>query len=234
MLQWLPCIVHVSCSLHMRVQDSNLALHSEGIKMTVAAEQPHFLALDDDALGTGVVIYRLQVHAHVYVKLQCKHTSMLGNNGILVICTCIWLCYMKMLLVTCTYIYMYMYVGRGNHYRSCWEQFQARHWYTKNAYVHVHVSSCFLNTQCVHGSCNVNFVDTELNGLDIEAQHCVVEHVEGKVYLTPLAGATSVNTDGITCKTKLTHGNTCCLQNHRHNRKIIYSAVKCCTNYTFG
>ena len=30
--------------------------------MTVAAEQPHFLAVDDDALGTGVVIYRLQVH----------------------------------------------------------------------------------------------------------------------------------------------------------------------------
>ena len=51
-------------------------------------------------------------------------------------------------------------------------------------------------------------MDTELNGLDIEAQHCLVEHVEGKVYLTPLAGATSVNSDGITCKTKLTHGNT--------------------------
>ena len=44
------------------VQDSNLALHSEGIKMTVASEQPHFLAVDDDALGTGVVIYRLQVY----------------------------------------------------------------------------------------------------------------------------------------------------------------------------
>lgn len=42
-------------------QDSNLALHSEGIKMTVASELPHFLAVDDGALGTGVVIYRLQV-----------------------------------------------------------------------------------------------------------------------------------------------------------------------------
>ena len=51
--------------LYMVLQDSNLALHSEGIKMTVAAEQPHFLAVDDDALGTGVVIYRLQVHIHV-------------------------------------------------------------------------------------------------------------------------------------------------------------------------
>lgn len=30
--------------------------------MTVAADQPHFLAVDDNALGTGVVIYRLQVH----------------------------------------------------------------------------------------------------------------------------------------------------------------------------
>jgi hypothetical protein len=30
--------------------------------MTVASEQPHFLAVDDDALGTGVIIYRLQVY----------------------------------------------------------------------------------------------------------------------------------------------------------------------------
>lgn len=30
--------------------------------MRVASEQPHFLAVDDDALGTGVVIYHLQVH----------------------------------------------------------------------------------------------------------------------------------------------------------------------------
>ena len=55
------CSYTVTYSLHACVQDSNLALHSEGIKMTVAAEQPHFLAVDDDALGTGVVIYRLQV-----------------------------------------------------------------------------------------------------------------------------------------------------------------------------
>ena len=29
--------------------------------MTVASEQPHFLSVDDNALGTGVVIYHLQV-----------------------------------------------------------------------------------------------------------------------------------------------------------------------------
>jgi hypothetical protein len=66
----------------MVLQDSNLALHSEGIKMTVAAEQPHFLAVDDDALGTGVVIYRLQVHIHVCEStMQNKH---LCNDDILV------------------------------------------------------------------------------------------------------------------------------------------------------
>ena len=41
----------------MYVQERNLALSSEGIKMTVASEQPHFI----DILGTGVVIYHLQV-----------------------------------------------------------------------------------------------------------------------------------------------------------------------------
>ena len=50
-------------------QDSNLALHSEGIKMIVASEMPHFLAVDDHELGTGVVIYRLQVcSTYVYVS----------------------------------------------------------------------------------------------------------------------------------------------------------------------
>ena len=53
------------CVLCIIFQDSNLALHSEGIKMTVASELPHFLAVDDDALGTGVVIYHLQVCTHL-------------------------------------------------------------------------------------------------------------------------------------------------------------------------
>ena len=46
----------------------------------------------------------------------------------------------------------------------------------------------------------------ELRGVDIEAQHCVAEHIDGSVYLSPLSGDTSINTDIITCKTKLTHG----------------------------
>jgi pSer/pThr/pTyr-binding forkhead associated (FHA) protein len=106
------------------IEDSNLALHSEGIKMTVASELPHFLAVDDDALGTGVVIYRL----------QHEHTS-IGAAG------------------------------------------------------------------------SSPRPDIELNGLDIESPHCVVEHVSGKVYLTPHDGTTSVNTDLVTSKIKLTHGD---------------------------
>lgn len=47
---------------------------------------------------------------------------------------------------------------------------------------------------------------TELDGLDIEAEHCVAEYVEGKVYLTPLSGTTIINTSTATCQTKLTHG----------------------------
>ena len=46
----------------------------------------------------------------------------------------------------------------------------------------------------------------ELSGLDIEAEHCVAERVEGSVYLTPLSENTSINNDTITCRTKLTHG----------------------------
>ena len=54
----------------MHVQERNLALSSEGIKMTVASEQPHFI----DILGTGVVIYHLQVtncHISTLVQVNC-------------------------------------------------------------------------------------------------------------------------------------------------------------------
>ena len=43
------------------MQDRNVDLQREGIKMTVASEQPYLLALDEDAFGTGVVLYHLQV-----------------------------------------------------------------------------------------------------------------------------------------------------------------------------
>lgn len=38
-----------------------MALHSEGIKMTLASERPHLLAVDNDAFGGGIVIYHLEV-----------------------------------------------------------------------------------------------------------------------------------------------------------------------------
>ena len=58
----------------------------------------------------------------------------------------------------------------------------------------------------VHVVSQCSHVISELGGLDIEAQHCVAEHDADKVFLTPLSGATSINSDTITCKTKLTHG----------------------------
>ena len=58
----------------------------------------------------------------------------------------------------------------------------------------------------VHVVSQCSHVISELGGLDIEVQHCVAEHDADKVFLTPLSGATSINSDTITCKTKLTHG----------------------------
>jgi len=43
-------------------QERSLALRSEGLKMTLASERPHLLALDNDVYGGRVVIYHLMVH----------------------------------------------------------------------------------------------------------------------------------------------------------------------------
>ena len=49
------------------MQERNLALSSEGIKMTVASEHPHFV----DILGTGVVIYHLKVtNCYIYIHIS--------------------------------------------------------------------------------------------------------------------------------------------------------------------
>jgi hypothetical protein len=42
------------------IEEKELALHSEGVKMMVASELPHFIGVDDDLLSTGVVLYHLQ------------------------------------------------------------------------------------------------------------------------------------------------------------------------------
>lgn len=41
-------------------QKQNLALHAEGIKMTLASEKPHLLMIDGTST-LGVVLYYLQV-----------------------------------------------------------------------------------------------------------------------------------------------------------------------------
>ena len=41
-------------------QEQNLALHAEGIKMTLASEKPHLLMIDGTST-LGVVLYYLQV-----------------------------------------------------------------------------------------------------------------------------------------------------------------------------
>ena len=42
-------------------QERELALRSEGVKMTVASEQPHLLGVDEDRFSAGVVLYYLKV-----------------------------------------------------------------------------------------------------------------------------------------------------------------------------
>ncbi|XP_019864249.1 PREDICTED: kinesin-like protein KIF16B, partial [Amphimedon queenslandica] len=42
------------------IEERDLALRSEGVKMTVASEQPHLLGVDEDRFGAGVVLYYLK------------------------------------------------------------------------------------------------------------------------------------------------------------------------------
>ena len=56
------------------LQERNLALHSEGIKMTLASEMPHLLAIDNDVYGGGIIIYHLKVISAAdiqYSKVLC-------------------------------------------------------------------------------------------------------------------------------------------------------------------
>ena len=46
----------------------------------------------------------------------------------------------------------------------------------------------------------------ELAAADIKPEHCIAKYMDGKVFLTPLKGATQVNEIPIIQETKLTHG----------------------------
>ena len=82
------------------LQERHVGLHSEGVKMVVDSEQPHFVGVDPDILSTGLVFYYLKVsrlghiaylylhtgtrtHTHTYV-----HTNTHTNNYIPT-CSCI-------------------------------------------------------------------------------------------------------------------------------------------------
>ena len=56
--------------------------------MTVASEQPHFLAVDDDALGTGVVIYRLEVLYSVFIVYTSCSVKPISSNHACMIVVC--------------------------------------------------------------------------------------------------------------------------------------------------
>ena len=51
------------------IKEHHLALRSEGVKMVVDSEQPHFVGVDPDFLSTGLVFYYLKVpYAHMHVQ----------------------------------------------------------------------------------------------------------------------------------------------------------------------
>ena len=43
------------------LQEHHLALRSEGVKMIVDSQRPHFVGVDPDILSTGLVFYYLKV-----------------------------------------------------------------------------------------------------------------------------------------------------------------------------
>ncbi len=61
-------------------QERNLALQSEGVKMRVASDQPHFLAIDEDIFGTGLVLYYLHVRIVADLATPCVYIS--ASNGV--------------------------------------------------------------------------------------------------------------------------------------------------------
>ena len=63
----LASISQLSSVLCPPLQERHVALHSEGVKMVVDSEQPHFVGVDPDILSTGLVFYYLKVS-----RLVCK------------------------------------------------------------------------------------------------------------------------------------------------------------------
>ena len=47
------------------LKEREVALQSDGVKMTFASEQPHLLGVDEDRFSAGVVLY--------YLKVSCWH-----------------------------------------------------------------------------------------------------------------------------------------------------------------
>ena len=51
------------------LQERNLALHSEGVKMVVDSQEPHFVGVDPDILSTGLVFYYFNVRCRSAISI---------------------------------------------------------------------------------------------------------------------------------------------------------------------
>ena len=66
----LSCILHTFSPIVLKchvssLQEHHLALRSEGVKMIVDSQRPHFVGVDPDILSTGLVFYYLKVHSMI-------------------------------------------------------------------------------------------------------------------------------------------------------------------------
>ena len=68
-------IVYYCC-----LQEHHLALRSEGIKMIVDSQRPHFVGVDPDILSTGLVFYYLKVDKEVFM-LYYKVARKFGSSA---------------------------------------------------------------------------------------------------------------------------------------------------------
>lgn len=47
-------------------------MRSEGVKMIVDSQRPHFVGVDPDILSTGLVFYYLKVHLMLIIIMNTK------------------------------------------------------------------------------------------------------------------------------------------------------------------
>ena len=73
LIQWFSNAFPSYLKKHIpSLQEHHLALRSEGVKMIVDSQRPHFVGVDPDILSTGLVFYYLKVHLMLIIIMNTK------------------------------------------------------------------------------------------------------------------------------------------------------------------